>query len=78
MANKQLRELYAGVCAFSTALRPSKIEAEGKMMRIRTVFVAVLLFAATVVLAAPQGTTPKDPQLIDAQGFQKLVAQYKG
>ena len=47
-------------------------------MRIRTVFVAIVLGSAAAVLAAPQGTAPKDPQLIDAQGYPKLVAQYKG
>src|SRR4029077_1083773 len=47
-------------------------------MRIRTAFVAIMLFAAAAVMAAPQGTAPRDPQLIDAQGYQKLVEQYKG
>jgi len=47
-------------------------------MRIRTTFVAIMLFAAAAVMAAPQGTAPRDPQLIDAQGYQKLVEQYKG
>ena len=47
-------------------------------MRIRTAIVAVALLAAAAVMAAPQSTAPRDPQLIDAQGYQKLVAQYKG
>ncbi|HMD31596.1 MAG TPA: TlpA disulfide reductase family protein, partial [Candidatus Acidoferrales bacterium] len=29
-------------------------------------------------LAAPQNTPPHDPQLIDAQGYHKLVEQYRG
>ena len=48
-------------------------------MRTRTVFVAVLLFAAAAVIAAPQKpAAPPDPKLIDAQGYQKLVQEYKG
>ena len=47
-------------------------------MRIRTVFVALAFFAAASALGAPQSTAPRDPQLIDAQGYQKLVEQYRG
>src|SRR5215468_5765644 len=56
-------------------------------MRTQTVLVALLLIAtATVVpapIAAPQTATPKakaapDPELVDAQGFRKVVEQYKG
>jgi thiol-disulfide isomerase/thioredoxin len=48
------------------------------LMRIRTVFVALAFFAAASALGAPQATAPRDPQLIDAQGYQKLVEQYRG
>jgi thiol-disulfide isomerase/thioredoxin len=47
------------------------------LMKIRTVLVALaFLFAST--LAAPQTPVPSDPKLIDAQGYQKLVEQYRG
>jgi thiol-disulfide isomerase/thioredoxin len=51
---------------------------EGKPMRIRTTFVLVVFLAAAAAIAAPQSKTPRDPQLIDAQGYQKLLAQYRG
>jgi thiol-disulfide isomerase/thioredoxin len=49
-------------------------------MRIRTALVAFLLFAAAAALAAPQtkAPAPRDPELIDAQGYQKLLDQYRG
>jgi thiol-disulfide isomerase/thioredoxin len=57
-------------------------------MKIRTRLVAVLLFAATAGLAASPATSPQasaakakaapDPELIDAQGYQKLIEQYRG
>lgn len=47
-------------------------------MRIRTMLVALILFAAGSALAAPQAKAPKDPERIDAQGFQKLLEQYRG
>lgn len=47
-------------------------------MRIRTTFVVVAFLAAAAVMAAPQSRAPRDPQLIDAQGYQKLLAQYRG
>lgn len=39
---------------------------------------AALLLAAAVALAAGQATPPKDPPLIDLQGYQKILQQYKG
>jgi thiol-disulfide isomerase/thioredoxin len=51
---------------------------EVKPMRIRTTFVVVVFLAAAAVMAAPQSRAPGDPQLIDAQGYQKLLAQYRG
>jgi len=47
-------------------------------MRMRTAFVVVVLMAAAAVMAAPQSKAPGDPQLIDAQGYQKLLSQYGG
>jgi thiol-disulfide isomerase/thioredoxin len=46
-------------------------------MRIRTTVVALILFAAAT-LAAPQAKAPRDPERIDAQGFQKLLEQHRG
>jgi thiol-disulfide isomerase/thioredoxin len=40
--------------------------------------VVLALFAAVSTLAAPQAAAPSDPKLIDAQGYQKLVEQYRG
>src|SRR6202158_3465099 len=50
-------------------------------MRNRTVLVVFVMLAAMTALAgaqAPKGTATRDPELIDAQGYQKLVEQYRG
>ena len=50
-------------------------------MRNRSVIVVVAMLAAATALAGPQtpkSTAPRDPELIDAQGYQKLVEQYRG
>jgi len=50
-------------------------------MRIRTGFVVLCLLAAAAALAAPQApktAAPRDPEMIDLQGYQKLVEQYHG
>ena len=39
---------------------------------------AGLLVAAGLALATAQTPAPKDPALIDTQGYQKLLEQYKG
>jgi thiol-disulfide isomerase/thioredoxin len=54
------------------------MDQEGKRMRIRTVFVVLVLLAAVSVVARPQTPAPTDPQLIDAQGYQKLLDQNRG
>ena len=46
-------------------------------MRIRAVFIAFVV-SAGIALAAAQTHAPKDPELIDAQGYQKVLQQYKG
>jgi len=46
-------------------------------MKTRAAVVAVILCAASAV-AAPQANVPRDPQLIDAQGYHKIVEQYRG
>jgi thiol-disulfide isomerase/thioredoxin len=47
-------------------------------MRTRTAFVVLAFLTAATALAAPQAAPPRDPALIDAQGYQKLVDQYRG
>jgi thiol-disulfide isomerase/thioredoxin len=47
-------------------------------MKLRTICMILALFAAVSTLAAPQAAAPSDPKLIDAQGYQKLVEQYRG
>jgi thiol-disulfide isomerase/thioredoxin len=39
---------------------------------------AILLAMAGAAGAAGQAPAPKDPELIDVQGYQKLLQQYKG
>jgi thiol-disulfide isomerase/thioredoxin len=45
--------------------------------------IAILLFGAVWAISfpaagAPQAKTPRDPQIIDAQGYEKLVQQHRG
>ena len=50
-------------------------------MRNRNVIVVVAMLAAATALAGPQtpkSTASRDPELIDAQGYQKLVEQFRG
>jgi thiol-disulfide isomerase/thioredoxin len=46
-------------------------------MKLR-IALAGLLVTAGLALAAAQTPAPKDPELIDTQGYQKLLQQYKG
>jgi thiol-disulfide isomerase/thioredoxin len=48
------------------------------MMRIQTIFAALVLVAGASTLAEPQAKLPRDPKVIDAQGFQKILEQYRG
>src|SRR5258708_8800367 len=51
-------------------------------MRIRIAVAALLVAAVSAigfsVAGAPQTHAPNDPQIIDVQGYQKLVRQYRG
>jgi thiol-disulfide isomerase/thioredoxin len=50
-------------------------------MKIRCAFAGFVLLIAATALAAPhtsQTKTVRDPELIDAQGYQKLLRQYQG
>jgi thiol-disulfide isomerase/thioredoxin len=51
---------------------------EGTSMKIRTTIVAVILLAAGTTFAAPQAKAPRDPEMIDIQGFQKVLEQNRG
>src|SRR6267154_1933853 len=54
---------------------------EGRTMRIQTGFVVLGLLAAAAAVAAPQASktaAPRDPELIDAQAYQKLLEQNRG
>ena len=44
----------------------------------RKIAFAALLFVAGFVLAVAQTSPPKDPPLIDIQGYQKILQQHKG
>jgi thiol-disulfide isomerase/thioredoxin len=46
-------------------------------MRMRTAIGGLLLLAITA-LATPQAKAPKDPELIDTQGYQKILEKYRG
>src|SRR5216684_3616057 len=54
------------------------METKGTLMRIRTEVAAFLLVGGVITWAAPQGKAPSDPQIIDVQGYQKLVKEYRG
>jgi thiol-disulfide isomerase/thioredoxin len=54
---------------------------EGMLMRIQTCLVSLALLGAATALAAPQATKTtalRDPVMIDAQVYQKLLEQYHG
>jgi thiol-disulfide isomerase/thioredoxin len=50
-------------------------------MRIRTWLVVLVLLTAATAVAAPQTSktaAPRDPKMIDAEAYQKLLEQYRG
>ena len=47
-------------------------------MKASIALVLLSLVAAIIALASPQTATPHDPPLIDSQGYQKLLDQYRG
>jgi thiol-disulfide isomerase/thioredoxin len=54
---------------------------EGRDMKTRIAVISMILIAACAVLAAQQAPkTPavKDPEMIDAQGLQKILEEYRG
>jgi thiol-disulfide isomerase/thioredoxin len=55
---------------------------EGTQMRSRIAVAALLLGTVAAigvsVAGAPQAQAPRDPRIIDVQGYQKLMLQYRG
>jgi thiol-disulfide isomerase/thioredoxin len=47
-------------------------------MRTRATLVGFFLLAAASAIAAQQTKVPRDPEVIDAQGFQKVLEKYRG
>ncbi len=67
--------------SFSTGGGPDRMKGKGLAMRTRTILILLCLVAGTTAIAAPQApktVIPRDPELIDAQGYQKLLEQYRG
>jgi thiol-disulfide isomerase/thioredoxin len=53
------------------------MEVKGNHMKLRLALAGLLVMAG-LALAAAQTPAPKDPELIDIQGYQKLLQQYRG
>lgn len=76
--------MYLARRGFSTSGLAARMVGEGEAMRLRNVVAGMLLFAAGITIAvvvaagAPQAKAPSDPAMIDAQGFQKILAEHKG
>src|SRR5580704_14647719 len=70
-------QFYADHHSFSTAAVKARIVRRGTRMNLRTAFASTLLLALAT-LAAAQTTATKDLELIDTQGYQKILATYKG
>lgn len=80
-AASRVMQLYAVRMGFSTGASVDRMGVEGRPMRTRTVFVVVMMLAIVTPFAVPQAPkTPavRDPELIDADGYQRLLQQYRG
>src|SRR5580700_11464464 len=53
------------------------MEVRGNDMKLGFALAGLLVISG-LALAAAQTPAPKDPELIDTQGYQKLLQQYKG
>jgi thiol-disulfide isomerase/thioredoxin len=47
-------------------------------MRIRTIWAGLFFLAAASTVAAQQNKAPRDPEVIDGAGFQKILERYHG
>jgi cytochrome c biogenesis protein CcmG, thiol:disulfide interchange protein DsbE len=57
------------------------MEVEGRPMGIKTIFFILIILAAPADLGAQQDrkvAAPRDPERISAEGYQKLLEQYRG
>ncbi len=80
-SDKHLEELYAVGRSFSTGGGADRMRPEGMTMRIQTGFAILCLLAAATALSAPQASKTaglRDPELLDAQAYRKLLVQYHG
>src|SRR5579859_7905579 len=76
-----MSRLYLAGAGFSTSGHEARMVREGKTMKIRSavsLLVLVATGAAMAAVAAPQTRSAHDPELIDAQGFQKILEHYRG
>jgi thiol-disulfide isomerase/thioredoxin len=76
--NKKQNSFYCARRGFSTAAQEARMVGEGTSMKIRISIAAVMLLGAGITVAAAQARAPRDPELIDLQGFQKILEQYRG
>jgi thiol-disulfide isomerase/thioredoxin len=58
-------------------VRQYRIEKNGEQMNKR-IGLAIFVLTAVTAWAAPQAKAPKDPQLIDMQGYQRMLEKYHG
>jgi thiol-disulfide isomerase/thioredoxin len=49
-----------------------------RMRRMMRGMAGLVMATAMCAVAAPQAKAPKDPELIDAAGYQKILAEHKG
>src|SRR3989442_8135182 len=66
---------------FSTGRGADRMNAGRRAMRNRIGIVVLTVLSGMTPLAAPQApkaTVPRDPEMIDAQRYQKLLEQYRG
>lgn len=55
------------------------MERKGRVMKLRRVIAFVLVMTGVAAAwGAGQTAAPKDPELIDLQGYQRILQQYKG
>src|ERR1700722_5674585 len=76
--NKRWSRLYLAGTGFSTWGHTDKMVREGTSKKIRAAIAGLMLLAAAAIFGAPQAKAPRDPEMIDAHGFQKILEQNRG
>jgi thiol-disulfide isomerase/thioredoxin len=76
--NKKQDSFYCARRGFSTVAHEARMAGVGISMKIQVGIAAVTLLAAVATFGAPQAKAPRDPEMIDIQGFQKLIEQNRG